>query len=217
MAQPFTRLTAVAAVLLRDNIDTDAIIPSREIRAVSKTGLADGLFANWRYLPGQGRTPDPGFALNDPAFEGARILIAGENFGCGSSREQAVWALAEYGFRALVAPSFSSIFHRNCLRNGVLPARLAPEAVARLARWVSEAPQRHRVTVDLVTQSVSTEDGSWPFDIAADAREALLAGVGEIELTLRSRERIAAFQAADRTRRPWAYDPGSSLPDTDDR
>ncbi|HVC31477.1 MAG TPA: 3-isopropylmalate dehydratase small subunit, partial [Steroidobacteraceae bacterium] len=117
MAQPFTRLTAVAAVLLRDNIDTDAIIPSREIRAVSKTGLADGLFANWRYLPGQGRTPDPGFALNDPAFQGARILIAGENFGCGSSREQAVWALAEYGFRALVAPSFSSIFHRNCLRN----------------------------------------------------------------------------------------------------
>ena len=109
-----------------------------------------------------------------------------------------MWALAEYGFRALVAPSFSSIFHRNCLRNGVLPARLAPEAVARLARWVSGDPQRNRPTVDLVTRTVSTDDESWPFDIASDAREALLEGISEIELTLRSRERIAAFQAADR-------------------
>ena len=199
-------------MLLRDNIDTDAIIPSREIRAVAKTGLADGLFANWRYLPGQERTPDPQFVLNDPAFRGARILIAGENFGCGSSREQAVWALAEYGFRALLTPSFSPIFQRNCLRNGVLPACLPQQAIAAIAEWVSADPQRHRPFVSLVTRNVAAGGHSWSFEIAADAREALLAGLGEIEQTLRLGERIAAFRAADRLRRPWAYDFGPSAP-----
>ena len=212
MPQPFTELTAVAALLLRDNVDTDAIIPSREIRAVAKTGLTDGLFANWRYLPGQGRTPDPRFVLNDPAYRGARILIGGENFGCGSSREQAVWALAEYGFRALLAPSFSPIFQRNCLRNGVLPACLPREAIAVLAEWVGADPQRHRPLVSLVTQRVVAGDHKWTFEIENDAREALLAGLGEIEQTLRLSEQIAAFRAADQLRRPWAYDLGPSTP-----
>ncbi len=210
MPQPLTELTAIATVLLRDNIDSDAIIPSREIRTVAKTGLADGLFANWRYLPGEGRTPDPEFALNHPACRGSQILIAGENLGCGSSREQAVWALAEYGFRALIAPSFNPIFHRNCLCNGVLPARLPPETIATLAEWVKEDPQRHRPLVSLVTQRIGAGDLSWPFEIAADAREALLEGLGEIEQTLRLGGRIAAFQAADRRRRPWAYDLGAA-------
>lgn len=211
MPQAFTQLKAVAAVLLRDNIDTDAIIPSREIRAVAKTGLADGLFANWRYLSGDGRAPDPEFVLNDPACREAQILITGENLGCGSSREQAVWALAEYGFRALIAPSFNPIFHSNCLRNGVLPARLVPEAIATLAQWVTEDPQRHRPLVDLVTQSITAGGHSWPFEIAANAREALLEGLGDIEQTLRLGQRIAAFQAADRMRRPWAYDLGPAV------
>ena len=206
MTQPFTELTAVAAVLLRDNVDTDAIIPSREIRAVAKTGLADGLFANWRYLPGLGRTPDPQFVLNTPACRGARILITGENLGCGSSREQAVWALAEYGFRVLIAASFNPIFYRNCLRNRLLPARLAPQALAALAQWVLADPQRHRPRVSLATQRIAAGVDSWQFEIAADARAGLLEGLGEIEQTFRLAERIAAFQAADRLRRPWAYD-----------
>jgi 3-isopropylmalate/(R)-2-methylmalate dehydratase small subunit len=209
MPQPFTDLTAVAAVLLRDNIDTDAIIPSREIRAVAKIGLADGLFSNWRYLPGRGRTPDPEFVLNSPAYRASRILITGENLGCGSSREQAVWALAEYGFRALIAPSFNTIFHRNCLRNGVLPARLAAEAIARLVAWVTEDPQRHRPLVSLVTQRIVAGGDSWSFEIAPEAREALLGGLGEIQQTLKLGGRIAAFQAADRLKRPWVYDLGS--------
>jgi 3-isopropylmalate/(R)-2-methylmalate dehydratase small subunit len=215
MPQPFTELTAVAAVLLRDNIDTDAIIPSWEIRTVGNTGLADGLFANSRYLPGQGRTPDPEFVLNDPACRGSRILIAGENLGCGSSREHAVWALAEYGFRALIAPSFNPIFYRNCLRNGVLPARLAPEAIATLAQWVTGDPRRHQPIVSLVTQRILAAVGAWSFEIAADAREALLEGLGEIERTLRLSGQIAAFQAADRLRRPWAYDLGHPKPGDD--
>jgi len=119
--QPFTRLTAVAVPLIRDNTDTDAIIPSREMKTVSKVGLSDGLFAGWRYREIGGRDPDPTFVLNDPAYAGAQILLGGDNFGCGSSREHAVWALAEYGFRAVLAPSFSPIFAANCVRNGLAP------------------------------------------------------------------------------------------------
>ncbi len=215
MPQPFTDLTAVAAVLLRDNVDTDAIIPSREIRAVSKTGLADGLFANWRYLPGQGRTPDPKFVLNGPAFRGSQILIAGENLGCGSSREQAVWALAEYGFRALIAPSFNTIFQRNCVRNGILPARLGREAITKLAAWVIEDPERHCPLVSLVTQRIVAGGETLSFEIAPESRSTLLEGLSEIEQTLKLRERIAVFQAADRLQRPWVYDFGS--PDDDQR
>src|SRR5207302_9959572 len=122
--EPFTKLTAVAAPLIRANVDTDAIIPSREMKTVSKTGLADGLFAGWRYREVGGRDPKPDFVLNDRAYAGAQILLSGVNFGCGSSREHAVWALAEYGFRAVLAESFSPIFRGNCVRNGVAPVEL---------------------------------------------------------------------------------------------
>ena len=123
--EKFERLTAVAAPLLYVNIDTDAIIPSREMRSGKKTGLAAGLFAGWRYTQIGSRDPNPQFVLNRPEYIDARILLAGENFGCGSSREHAVWALREYGFRALIAPSFSPIFYNNCVRNGIVPIRLA--------------------------------------------------------------------------------------------
>jgi 3-isopropylmalate/(R)-2-methylmalate dehydratase small subunit len=206
MAAPFTEVNAVAAVLLRDNIDTDAIIPSREIRSVAKTGLAEGLFSNWRYLPAHGRTPDPQFTLNDPAFGGAQILLSGENFGCGSSREHAVWALIEYGFRAIIAPSFGAIFYRNCLRNGLLPARLNRRDLDTIAQWVSSDPQRNRPTVSLSARRVLAAGGSWPFEIDDDARDALLHGLSEIDQTMTMRERIAAFRAADRLARPWVYD-----------
>lgn len=210
MPEPFHTLTAVALVLLRDNIDTDAIIPSREIRSVTKVGLAGGLFANWRYLKGRERVPDPAFVLNDPAYRGAQVLMAGENFGCGSSREQAVWALHEYGVRAVLACSFNAIFYRNCLRNGVVPARLERPALEQIARWVALDPQRNRVDIDLMRRTVVAAGRDWPFRIDDDAREGLLEGLDEIDRTLRFSEQIAAFRDADMARRPWVY--GLDLP-----
>jgi 3-isopropylmalate/(R)-2-methylmalate dehydratase small subunit len=197
---PFTTLTAVAAPLIRDNIDTDAIIPSREMKSTGKTGLAEGLFAPWRYLTPGGRDPDPGFVLNQPAFAGAQMILGGSNFGCGSSREHAVWALAEYGIRAVIAPSFAPIFAGNCTRNGIVPVVLPAEVVAEIAA------DSRAVTVDLDQQCVSLADGrSWPFEIGTEARAMLLEGLDAIDLTFKHRADIAAFQATDRTARPWIY------------
>lgn len=192
---PFTTLQSIAAPLLRDNVDTDAIIPSREMKSVAKTGLADGLFAGWRYL--HGRDPDPAFVLNDPAYADAQILLSGANFGCGSSREHAAWALAEYGFRAVIAPSFNPIFRGNCVRNGVLPVALDAAPLA-------SAPQP--LTIDLAAQTVTAADGAaWTFDIDEEAKAMLIGGLDEIGLTLQRRDEIAAFRAADVARRPWIY------------
>lgn len=199
---PLVTLTATAVPLLRDNVDTDAIIPSREMKAVSKQGLADGLFAGWRYTAIGGRDPDPGFALNQPRFAGAQILISGENFGCGSSREHAVWALAEYGFRVVIASSFSPIFQGNCIRNGIAPVVLPGEAVSSLAD-VAEAGLP--VTVDLAAMTVSGGGESWAFTLPDEARTMLMEGLDAIELTLKQRSRIEAFREADRARRPWVY------------
>jgi 3-isopropylmalate/(R)-2-methylmalate dehydratase small subunit len=204
--EPLTVLTAVAAPLIRDNIDTDAIIPSREMKTVSKVGLSDGLFAGWRYRDIGGREPDPSFVLNDPAYAGARILLAGDNFGCGSSREHAVWALAEYGFRAILAPSFSPIFAANCVRNGLAPVALAADDIEHIAALVTTEPQAQRVTVDLVQGVVTAPDGAESaFELEAEAREMLLEGLDGIDLTLKSKDRIAAFRANDRLIRPWIY------------
>jgi len=204
--QRFERLTAVAAPLIRANVDTDAIIPSREMRSVAKIGLADGLFAGWRYLQIGGREPNPEFVLNQPAYAGTQILLSGENFGCGSSREHAVWALLEYGIRAVIAPTFSPIFLANCVRNGILPVRLPAPVIAAVAADVSVNPAARRVTVDLATQRVVSPDGSiYEFKIEPEAREMLLEGLDAIDLTLQSRDDIAAFESRDRTLRPWIY------------
>ena len=204
--EPFTTLTAVAAPLLRPNIDTDAIIPSREMKGVSKTGLAPGLFAGWRYTEVSGREPNPAFVLNDPAYAHARILLAGPNVGCGSSREHAVWALAEYGFRAVIAPSFNPIFQGNCVRNGVAPVALPETAIEALAASLAPDPQARRVTVDLPRQTVTGPDGSaHPFAIGDDAKMMLLNGLDAIDVTLQRQAEIDAFRAADRLDRPWAY------------
>jgi 3-isopropylmalate/(R)-2-methylmalate dehydratase small subunit len=203
--RPFARITAVAAPLLRNDIDTDAIIPSREIVAVSKTGLAQGLFANWRYSTRGGRDLNPAFVLNDPAFHGARILLTGANFGCGSSREHAVWALAEYGFEVLVASSFNPIFFRNCARNGVLAATALQADIDALAAEVSANPGA-MLTVDLAAQRIETPAGRRaPFSIPADIKQALLEGLDAIDQTLQSRAIIEEFRAADRRKRPWVY------------
>lgn len=203
---PFDVLTAVAAPLIRANVDTDAIIPSREMKSVSKQGLADGLFAGWRYTTIGGREPDPAFVLNQPAYAGARVLLSGENFGCGSSREHAVWALLEYGIRAVIAPSFAPIFHGNCVRNGILPVRLDAGSIARLAAAVAPDPQQRRLTVDLVGQRVTGPDGlEFGFEIEPEEREMLLEGLDAIDLTLKHRDAIEAFRARDRGQRPWIY------------
>lgn len=195
--RPFTTLTSLAVPLLRDNVDTDAIIPSREMKTVGRTGLADGLFAGWRYSDVGARVPNPDFVLNDPRLTGATILLSGANFGCGSSREHAAWALAEYGFRAVIAASFNPIFRGNCVRNGIVPVALDAAPIA-----AAPGP----LTIDLDGQTVTAADGTaWGFAIDPEAKAMLLGGLDEIDLTLTRRDAIAAFREADRARRPWIY------------
>ncbi len=191
VVKPFATITSIVAPLLRDNIDTDAIIPSREMRSTGRTGLADGLFAPWRYT--EGRTPDPDFVLNRSEYADAKILAAGANFGCGSSREHAVWALAEWGIRAVIAESFAPIFRNNALRNGLLPVALDKELIASLAG--------QEARIDLGSQTVSGH----PFEIEAEAKTMLIEGLDAIDLTLKHRAAIDAWAAGDRVRRPWVY------------
>ena len=202
---PFTVHQGIAAPLIRINVDTDAIIPSREMRSTGKTGLADGLFAGWRYTDAGTRSPNPDFVLNQPRYAGASILLSGANFGCGSSREHAVWALAEYGFRCIIAPSFGAIFQNNCIRNGLLPLPLPAEQIEAM-RAALEAHSQPQLCVDLQQQCVSLVDGpSFDFAIDPAARQMLLQGLDAIGLTLQSAASIQNFVQADRQRRPWAY------------
>jgi len=214
--EPFVHHSGIAAPLLRINIDTDAIIPSREMKRVSKKGLGEGLFANWRYRDVATREEDPEFVLNREPFRHATILLAGENFGCGSSREHAVWALKDFGFRAVIAPGFGSIFYGNCVRNGILPVRLAEpdlEAIVRLAEPDLEAIALHvdaepsqQVTIDLPAQTVTDAAGAdYPFDIGAGDKEMLLEGLDPIAKTMQLDEQILAFRERDRAARPWIY------------
>lgn len=191
---PVPRVRGIAAPLLRDNVDTDAIIPSREIRGVAKTGLADGLFAGWRYL--DGRAPDPAFVLNQPRYAEAPILLAGDNFGCGSSREHAVWALHEYGIRAVIAPGFAPIFRANCVRNGIVPVVLPAHVIACLG---------DEVEVDLVAQQVRSAGHVYGFAIDPEAKAMLVEGLDAIDLTLKHGDAIRAFLDRDREARPWIY------------
>lgn len=205
--EPVRVVEAVAAPLIRANIDTDIIIPSREMKSVSKTGLSAGLFAGWRYTAIGGREPNPEFVLNQAAFAGTRILLGGANFGCGSSREHAVWALHEYGIRAVIAPSFSPIFFGNCVRNGIVPVLLTAEQIAALEKHVMADPQQHRITVDLERAEVRTGEGlRFPFVLDAEPRDMLLEGLDAIALTLKSRADIDAFHERDRRQRPWIYE-----------
>ncbi|MBB4614786.1 3-isopropylmalate dehydratase small subunit [Novosphingobium taihuense] len=194
---PFITLASRAIPLLRDNIDTDAVIPSREMKTTGRTGLADGLFAPWRYGDAAARTPDPTFALNQSQAVGQRILLAGENFGCGSSREHAVWALMEWGIACVIAPSFAPIFKANALRNGLLPVALSGELIAPLA-W-------EEITVDLPSQTVTCGDAIHRFEIETEPKEMLIEGLDAIDLTLKSRPEIDAWTEADKALRPWIY------------
>jgi 3-isopropylmalate/(R)-2-methylmalate dehydratase small subunit len=191
--EPFIRHVGKAAALPRANVDTDQIVPKQFLKRLGRTGFGPCLFHDWRY--GQGGAPSPDFELNQPEAQGASVLVAGANFGCGSSREHAVWALAEYGFRAIVAPSFADIFFANCCQNGLLPARLLPAEVDELFRRCRAAGGEYRLTVDLEQQRV--EDGfgfTAPFPMDPYRREMLLRGLDEIGRTLLEEPRIAEYE-----------------------
>jgi 3-isopropylmalate/(R)-2-methylmalate dehydratase small subunit len=201
--QALRRVEGVAAPLLRPNIDTDIIIPSREITSPGRDGYGDKLFAPWRYL-GPGRVENPDFVLNRAPFRQARILIAGENFGCGSSREMAVWALHQFGLRCIIAPSFGAIFRSNCVRNALLPVQLDAAVVAALGAAAESGALC--LCVDLEAGEVIEPDGQrHRFAIDAAEREMLLSGLDAIDLTWQHRARIETFEAADRERRPWIW------------
>jgi 3-isopropylmalate/(R)-2-methylmalate dehydratase small subunit len=200
--KPFIRLTAVAAPLDLPNVDTDRVIPARFLRRPRDVGYGQFCFHDLRVRPDG--TEDPGFVLNHPAYREAQILVAAENFGCGSSREGAVWALAGRGIRAVVAPSFGDIFHENALRNGLLPVRLPGEAVSDLRRALHAAPGA-TVAIDLPTQTVTGPDGvANGFEIDPFRKQALLEGLDEIGLTLRHAAEIEAFESRHAAEWPWA-------------
>ncbi|MBA3658527.1 MAG: 3-isopropylmalate dehydratase small subunit [Gemmatimonadales bacterium] len=192
--QPFVRHTGRIAALQRANVDTDQIIPKQFLKRVERTGFGPSLFYDWRYL-GDGR-PHPAFELNRPSARGATILVAGPNFGCGSSREHAPWALGEYGFRAIVAPSFADIFYGNCCQNGLLPVVLSETEVNDLFRRAEAAGDAgYQLTIDLEAQRVSAPDGfTARFDIEPYRRDMLLQGLDEIGLTLREEANITEFE-----------------------
>jgi 3-isopropylmalate/(R)-2-methylmalate dehydratase small subunit len=191
--EAFTKLTGLAAPMDRVNVDTDQIIPKQFLKRIERTGFGQFLFFDWRYLD-DGKTPNPEFELNQPQYQGATILIAGKNFGCGSSREHAPWALNDYGFRALIAPSFADIFFNNCFKNGMLPITLPEEMINQLLEK-AKSPG-YQMTVDLETQTVSDNEGfSMHFDVDPFRRYCLLNGLDDIGLTLQHEEDITAYEA----------------------
>ena len=210
--KPFRKVDGLVAPLDRANVDTDQIIPKQFLKAIGRTGFGDNLFDAWRYLDEgrMGLTPNERrinreFVLNQPRYQGATILLARQNFGCGSSREHAVWALDEYGFRCVIAPSFADIFFNNCFQNGVLPIVLAEADVNRLFRDVADNEGFHLV-VDLESQTVRTSDGrSYGFAIDAHRKRRLLDGLDDIGLSLKDTERIRSFEEAHRVAQPWLF------------
>jgi len=204
--EKFTVLKAIAAPIMRINIDTDVIIPSREMKRVSKEGLSDGMFSNWRYTEPGGREENPDFILNTEPYRQAEILLSGDNFGCGSSREHAVWAMAEWGIKAIITPGFGNIFYGNCVRNGILPVKLDNAVVEDLAKQVETDPTNNQITVDLRDCTVTAPDGTaHSFEIAPADQEMLLEGLDGIAVTMRRDDEILGFQSRDRLKRPWIY------------
>ncbi len=209
--KPFTVHQGLVAPMDRENVDTDAIIPKQFLKSIRKTGFGPNLFDEWRYLdqPGQpgvpesARTPNPDFVLNQPRYAGASILIARKNFGCGSSREHAPWALEQYGFRAIIAPSFADIFFSNCFKNGLLPIVLPEATVAQLFDEVHAFPG-YQLTVDLERQRiVRAQGGEIAFEVLAFRKYCLLNGFDDIGLTLRHADKIRAFEAERLATKPW--------------
>ncbi len=207
----FNTVKSKAIPLDRPNVDTDAIIPKQYLKSIRRTGFGPFLFDDWRYLdPGDldidpaTRRPNPDFVLNDPAFKGAQILLARDNFGCGSSREHAVWALDDVGIRVVVAPSFADIFFSNCFKNGLLPVVLKADQVQQLFDAVAQNPETE-LEVDLANQSLRSAAGEFAFDINPHHKHNLLEGLDEIGLTLEQADQIKAYEQRRRKDAPWLF------------
>jgi 3-isopropylmalate/(R)-2-methylmalate dehydratase small subunit len=210
--EKFTVLHGIVLPLDRANVDTDAIIPKQFLKSIKRSGFGPNLFDAWRYRdegqpdkPNEGRPLNPDFILNQPRYKGASVLLARKNFGCGSSREHAPWALVDYGFRALIAPSFADIFFSNCSKNGLLPIVLPESQVDRLFHEVAAFPG-YRLRIDLDRQVVEKPDGEvYKFDVDPFRKYCLLNGLDDIDLTLRHAEKIRAFEEKRKLEQPWLY------------
>src|SRR5471032_1517009 len=210
--QAFTLHTGLVAPMDRENVDTDAIIPKQFLKSINRSGFGPNLFDAWRYLdPGEPgvdnsrRRPNPDFVLNQPRYQGAQILLARRNFGCGSSREHAPWALGDYGFRAIIAPSYADIFFNNSFKNGLLPIVLSDAEVDELFKQV-EANVGYQLTVDLAAQTVTRPDGKvYHFEVDAFRKHCLINGLDDIGLTLQDGDAIAAFETRHRASQPWLF------------
>jgi len=204
--KPFTKHTGVVAPLDRVNVDTDQMVPKQFLKLLTREGYGRVLFYDWRYLPGE--KPNPDFILNQPRYQGASILLARANFGCGSSREHAPWAIADYGFRAIIAPSYADIFYNNCFQNGILPVILPEAQVDELFRK-TEATPGYQVKVDLPLQIVTDASGlNFPFEVNPFRKNSLLEGLDEIGLTLKHVDAIAGYE---HTHNPSARQSGGSV------
>lgn len=210
--KPYTKVTGLVAPLDRANVDTDQIIPKQFLKSIQRTGFGVNLFDEWRYLdvgyPGQDCSTRPinkDFVLNQPRYQGATVLIARENFGCGSSREHAPWALEEYGFRTIIAPSYADIFFNNSFKNGLLPIILTEQEVDELFKAV-EAKEGYQLTVDLASQTVTTPEGKeYHFEVDAFRKHCLLNGLDDIGLTLQDADTIRAFEEKHKQAQPWLF------------
>ena len=201
--EKFNRLTGVAAPLPMDNVDTDRIIPARFLKTIKRSGLGGHLFNELRYSSDGSEKAD--FVLNRPAYREARILVAGDNFGCGSSREHAPWALLDFGIRCVIAPGFADIFYNNCFKNGILPIRLAPDLVERLIKAAGRGANA-TMTVDLESQEITNPNGgAIAFDVETFRKHCLLNGLDDIGLTMQKAGRIDTFEAAQKASQPWLY------------
>ncbi|HHX2502401.1 TPA: 3-isopropylmalate dehydratase small subunit [Neisseria subflava] len=208
----FTKISAIVAPLDRSNVDTDAIIPKQFLKSIKRSGFGPNAFDEWRYLdhgePGMDnskRPLNPDFSLNQPRYLGAQILLTRKNFGCGSSREHAPWALDDYGFRAIIAPSFADIFFNNCYKNGLLPIVLTEEQVDQLFKEV-EANEGYQLSIDLAEQTLTTPRGeTFTFDITEHRKHCLLNGLDEIGLTLQHADEIRDFEEKRRQSQPWLF------------
>ena len=200
---PVKIISGIAAPLLRINVDTDAIIPSREIKAVSKKGLSEGLFSEWRYTSISGRKPNDEFVLNREPYNRSAMLLTGDNFGCGSSREHAVWALQEWGIKALIGTTFGSIFYGNCIRNGLLPIKLSSNDIKKLIDYVEKDPASNQIVIDLEKLSINFGSSEIVFAFDKKYQTLLLEGLDEIQQTLKLDNEISSFEEKHLERNPW--------------
>ena len=196
-------ISGIAAPFLRINVDTDAIIPSREIKAVSKKGLSEGLFSEWRYTSIPDRTPNDEFILNREPFNRCAILLTGDNFGCGSSREHAVWALQEWGIKAVIGSTFGSIFYGNCIRNGLLPIQLSTDDLQKLIDFVEKDPESNQILINLETLSINFGSSEINFEFDKKYQASLLEGLDEIQQTLKLSDEISSFEEKHLKQNPW--------------